>query len=200
MSSTTTEIKIKQPVQFCPNFINLANDCDWLEKSIQVAWTRSKINMYGKLIPVPRDESIFGDDLRYEYRGTQIEAQPWPDFLLEARDRIQALSGYKFNFVVGNRYQTGKDSIGWHSDNFPQIGKRPAIASLSLGSTRLFKLRHKDSGETVDYQLESGSLLIMLSGCQEDWVHAVPKTARPVGERINWTFRPHIDAIKQGIH
>ena len=99
-------------------------------------------------------ESLFGDDLHYKYRGTQIEAAPWLDFLLEARDalgnhlrwyRIHALSGYQFNFVVGNRYQTGKDSIGWHSDNFPQIGKRPAlaegfgaaIASLSLGSTRL---------------------------------------------------------------
>jgi alkylated DNA repair dioxygenase AlkB len=78
------------------------------------------------------------------------------------------------------------------------IGKRPAIASLSLGSTRKFKLRHKDNGETFDYQLESGALLIMLPGCQEDWVHAVPKTARPVGERINWTFRPHVEAILQG--
>ena len=154
--------------------------------------------MYGKSIPVPRHESLFGDDLRYEYRGFKIEAAPWPDFLLQARDRIQALSGYQFNFVVGNRYLTGKDSIGWHSDNFPQIGKRPAIASLSLGSTRKFKLRHKDSGETVDYHLESGSLLIMLPGCQEDWVHAVPKTARPVGERINWTFRPHVEAICNG--
>ena len=153
--------------------------------------------MYGKTIPVPREESLFGDDLRYQYRGTQIEAAPWPDFLLEARDRIQALSGYQFNFVVGNRYLTGKDSIGWHSDDFPQIGERPAIASLSLGSTRKFKLRHRDSGETVDYYLESGSLLIMLPGCQEDWVHAVPKTARPVGDRINWTFRPHAEAILQ---
>jgi hypothetical protein len=35
----------------------------------------------------------------------------------------------------------------------------------------------------------------MLPGYQEDWVHAVPKTARPVGERINWTFKPHIEAI-----
>ena len=133
--------------------------------------------------------------LHYEYRGSQIKAAPWPDFLLEARDRIQALSGYQFNFVVGNRYRTGKDSIGWHSDDFPQIGKRPAIASLSLGSARKFKLRHKESSETVDYQLESGALFVMLPGCQEDWVHAVPKTARPVGERINWTFRPHVDAI-----
>ncbi|WP_334819277.1 hypothetical protein [Nostoc sp.] len=45
--------------------------------------------MYGKSIPVPRDESLFGD-LRYEYRGTKIEADPWPDFLLEARDSFPA--------------------------------------------------------------------------------------------------------------
>lgn len=196
MSSLLT--KIKPPVLFYPKFLNSVDDFDWFQKSKNLKWTRSEINIYGKSIPVPRDESLFGDDLYYEYRGTQIEADPWPDFLLEARDRIQALSGYQFNFVVGNCYRTGKDSIGWHSDNFPQIGKRPAIASLSLGSARKFKLRHKDSGETVDYQLESGSLLIMLPGCQEDWVHTVPKTARPVGERINWTFRPHVDAIGKG--
>ncbi|MCY7357209.1 MAG: hypothetical protein LH609_07005 [Rudanella sp.] len=63
----------------------------------------------------------------------------------------------------------------------PQIGERPAITSLSLGSTRRFKLLHKASGERVDYDLKSGSVL----GCQEDWEHAVLKTARPVGERIN---------------
>jgi NAD(P)H dehydrogenase (quinone) len=194
MSSSLTEIK--PPVLFYPNFLNSVDDLNWFQKSKELEWVRDQMNMYGKLIPVPRDECLFGDqDLRYEYRGTKIDTYPWPDFLLEARDRIQALSGYKFNFVVGNRYRTGKDSIGWHSDNFPQIGKRPAIASLSLGSTRKFKLRHNDSGQTVDYHLESGSLLIMRPDCQEDWVHAVPKTTRPVGERINWTFRPHVQAI-----
>lgn len=192
MSSLLTNIK--PPVQFYPKFLNSVDDFEWFQKSQNLEWTRSKISMYGKSISVPRDESLFGDNLRYKYHGTQIEAAPCPDFLLEARDRIQALSEYQFNFVVGNRYRTGKDSIGWHSDNFPQIGKKPAIASLSLGSTRLFKLRHKHSGETIDYHLESGSLLIMLPGCQEDWVHAVTKTVRPVGERINWTFRPHVDA------
>lgn len=198
MSRSTTAVKVKPPVQFYPNFLNPADNRDWLQKSKNLEWTRGEINMYGKKIPVPRDESLFGDDLDYEYRGAKIEAEPWPDFLLEARDRIQALSGFKFNFAVGNRYLTGKDSIGWHADDFPQIGKRPPVASLSLGGTRKFKLRHKESGETVHYQLESGSLLIMLPGCQDDWVHAVPKTARPVGERINWTFRPHIDA--EGSH
>ncbi|MBN3938814.1 alpha-ketoglutarate-dependent dioxygenase AlkB [Nostoc sp. NMS9] len=130
MSSLLTNIK--PPVQFYPKFLNSVDYCDWFQKSQNLEWTRSEINLYGKSILVPRDESLFGDHLHYKYRGTQIEATPWSNFLLEARSRIQALSGYKFNFVVGNRYRTGKDSIGWHSDNFPQIGKRPAIASSPL--------------------------------------------------------------------
>ena len=190
--------EIETPVQFFPDFLNSQEAADWFQKSFNLSWARGEINMYGKTIPVPHDEALFGDHgLSYVYRGATIEAEPWPDFLSETRERIQALSGFVFDFVVGNRYRTGKDSIGWHSDDLPMIGKRPAIASLSLGSTRRFKLRHKASGKTVDYDLESGSLLIMLPGCQEDWVHAVPKTARPVGERINWTFRPHVDAVKK---
>lgn len=194
MNTTMKETVIEPPVQFYPNFLDTAEALDWFERSKALEWTRDEINMYGKKIPVPREESLFGDDLRYEYRGSLLRAKPWPDFLLDTRNRIQALSGLSFNFAVGNRYVTGKDSIGWHSDSFPQIGKSPAIASLSLGSTRRFKLRHNESREVIDYDLESGALLIMLPGCQEAWEHAVLKTSRPVGERINWTFRPHRDA------
>jgi alkylated DNA repair dioxygenase AlkB len=185
------------PVIIYEHFLSLTESFDWFQRSQQLGWNRGEINMYGKKISVPREEALFGDDLRYQYRGTKINAAPWPEFLIEARDRIRDLSGFQFNFAVGNRYITGKDSIGWHSDNFPQIGERPAIASLSLGSTRKFKLRHKVSGETFDYNLQSGSLLVMLPGCQDEWVHAVPKTTRAVGERINWTFRPHVDAVPQ---
>ncbi len=185
------------PVKFYPNFLTEKEINDLFQKSRNLEWTRGEISMYGKKIPVPREESLFGDDLNYSYRGVKIKAEPWTNFLLDIRNRIETLSGFKFNFAVGNRYLTGKDSIGWHSDDFLQIGKRPAIASLSLGSTRRFKLKHKETGKTVDYDLESGSLLIMLPGCQDDWLHAVPKTSTNVGERINWTFRPHIDAVTQ---
>jgi len=193
----TTAPNIEPPVQYLPHFLDAQNAAGWFQKSENLAWARGEINMYGKVIPVPHDEALFGDPgLSFEYRGAAIDAEPWPDFLLEARQRIQAVSGFIFDFAVGNRYRSGKDSIGWHSDDLPQIGVDPAIASLSLGSTRKFKLRHKESGETFDYELESGALLIMLPGCQRDWVHSVPKTARPVGERINWTFRPHVDGVR----
>jgi alkylated DNA repair dioxygenase AlkB len=190
------KLAIRPPVQFYPDFLDAAQSRNWFVRSQALAWTRGEITMWGKKIPVPREESLFSDDFSYAYRGALIKAEPWPDFLLEAKDRIVQLCGLEFNFAVGNRYLNGKDSIGWHSDNFPQIGKRPPVASLSLGSSRRFKLRHKSSKEVIDFELESGSLLVMLPGCQEEWEHALPKTARLVGERINWTFRPHVDAHK----
>jgi alkylated DNA repair dioxygenase AlkB len=194
--SRSVESGLRPPVLFYPDFLDAVESRDWFAKSRKLGWSRGEITMWGKKIPVPREESLFGDDLRYEYRGELIKAEPWPEVLLDAKERIEKLSDLQFNFAVGNRYLNGKDSIGWHSDNFPQIGVRPPVASLSLGSTRRFKLRHKTSKEVVDYELENGSLLIMLPDCQEDWEHAIPKTARPVGERINWTFRPHVDAPK----
>ena len=36
-----------------------------------------------------------------------------------------------------------RDSVDWHSDNEPQLGKHPFIASVSLGEQRLFLLRQK---------------------------------------------------------
>jgi alkylated DNA repair dioxygenase AlkB len=198
MASTThrSTSTVRPPVKFYPDFLDAAESRVWFDKSRALTWARGEITMYGKKIAVPREESLFGDDFRYEYRGSVLKAEPWPDFLLDAKERIEKLCGLSFNFAVGNRYLDGKDSIGWHSDNFPQIGARPPVASLSLGGTQRFKLRHKISKEVVDYELEAGSLLIMLPGCQEDWEHAVLKTARPVGERINWTYRPHVDATK----
>lgn len=128
------------PIAYYPDFLSPAESLDGFDRSQRLAWARDEINMYGRKIPVPREECLYGDDLRYQYRGTILRALPWPDFLRGARDRIGRLSGFDFNFAVGNRYLTGKDSIGWHADDFPQIGKDPAIASLSLGSARVFKL------------------------------------------------------------
>ena len=38
-------------------------------------------------------------------------------------------------------------------------------------------------------ELSHGSLLLMGGTLQHHWVHELPKITRPVGERINLTFR-----------
>jgi alkylated DNA repair dioxygenase AlkB len=98
--------------------------------------------------------------------------------------------------VLLNLYRDGRDGMGWHADDEPELGPQPAIASLSLGATRRFRLRHRrrrDTGVTLD--LAHGSLLLMAGATQRHYVHAVPKTARPVGERINLTFR-YVSAMR----
>jgi alkylated DNA repair dioxygenase AlkB len=63
------------------------------------------------------------------------------------------------------------------------------IASLSLGARRRFVLRHRSTGQRWAWDLGAGDLLVMSEESQSDYAHAVPKTTRPVGERLNLTFR-----------
>jgi alkylated DNA repair dioxygenase AlkB len=81
--------------------------------------------------------------------------------------------------------------VGWHSDDEPELGPQPLIASLSLGDTRVFRFRHrkrKDLG-TIKIPLASGSLLVMAGDTQRFWQHSIQKESRTHGERINLTFR-----------
>jgi len=92
--------------------------------------------------------------------------------------------------VLANLYRDGRDCMGWHSDDEPELGARPLIASLSLGATRRFALRHRrDPSRRLVLELPAGSLLLMRGQTQARWRHALPRTARPVGPRINLTFR-----------
>jgi alkylated DNA repair dioxygenase AlkB len=63
--------------------------------------------------------------------------------------------------VLCNLYRNQKDSIGYHADNEPELGKNPVIASVSLGAVRKFKLKHKLSKKVIEVELASGSLLVM---------------------------------------
>jgi alkylated DNA repair dioxygenase AlkB len=119
---------------------------------------------------------------------------------LQLRDRLTAITGYDFAIAIGNRYLDGNHSIGWHADQEKSMGVDPAIASISLGSVRRFSLKPKPrsgvSGQIEHFDLEHGSLLLMLPGCQTTHIHQLAKTQKQVGERINWTFRPHINSRK----
>jgi alkylated DNA repair dioxygenase AlkB len=79
--------------------------------------------------------------------------------------------------------------MGWHSDDEPELGPRPTIASVSLGARRRFLLRHRASGLRWSVELGEGDLLVMRDESQSDYRHAVPKTMRALGPRMNLTFR-----------
>jgi alkylated DNA repair dioxygenase AlkB len=156
-----------------------------------IAWERHRIRLFGRECDVPRLSCWIGDpDARYRYSGTDFAPRPWPAALLVLRDQVQEACGTCFNSVLANRYRDGRDSMGWHSDDEPELGPEPVIASLSLGATRRFLLRHRrDPGRRLALDLGPGSLLVMRGATQSNYRHALPRTARAVGERINLTFR-----------
>jgi alkylated DNA repair dioxygenase AlkB len=81
--------------------------------------------------------------------------------------------------------------MGWHSDNEPELGLRPTIASLSFGTTRelLFKNRNKEISGIRKIPLTHGSLLVMSGDTQANWLHGINKDAKEKQQRINLTFR-----------
>jgi alkylated DNA repair dioxygenase AlkB len=155
------------------------------------AWRQDSITMYGKPVPIPRLQAWYGDPGRtYTYSKIELDPQPWTPALLEVKGAIEAVAGVRFNSVLCNRYRDGSDGVAWHSDDEPELGVDPVIASVSFGSVRPFRFRHRlDPDLSAEIELESGSLLLMRGPTQACWKHQIPKTARAVGERVNLTFR-----------
>lgn len=167
-------------------------ESDWLFTKLQgtLAWQEEDILIYGKQCKVPRLMCWYGDpDACYRYSGVDHQPLPWTEELLIIREKIQNDCQFSFNSVLANLYRSGRDSMGYHADDEEELGRNPVIASLSLGDERLFKLRHKKRKENLDINLGHGDLLIMAGTLQHHWVHALPKTTKPKGPRINLTFR-----------
>jgi alkylated DNA repair dioxygenase AlkB len=157
----------------------------------EVPWEVHRIRMFGRELASPRLSCWVGDaDAAYRYSGSLFQPRPWTPALAAVRERLQRELAQPFNSVLANRYRTGADAMGWHSDDEPELGAQPLIASISLGARRRFLLKHRHyTAPRLSLELEPGSLLLMGGDMQRHWKHALPRTARPVGERINLTFR-----------
>lgn len=179
-------------IQWLPQWLPAPASADLFERLVrQVPWEVHRIRMFGQMVDSPRLSCWVGDaDAAYRYSGTRFEPRPWTPALQELRARLAAETGCAFNSVLLNRYRDGHDSMGWHSDDERELGPQPLIASLSLGATRRFAFRHRrERPLRRDLDLGPGDLLLMGGDTQALYHHSLPRTAKPVGERINLTFR-----------
>lgn len=152
-------------------------------------WKQEQLFLFGRTIPMPRLTAWYGD-APYTYSRLVHQPRPWPDLLAELRRRVENLTSQHFNTVLLNFYRNGSDSMSWHSDDEPELGPNPAIASLNFGATRRFRFRRiDDKRQSIAIDLTDASLLLMAGSLQHHWQHALPKTKKPIGSRINLTFR-----------
>jgi len=158
----------------------------------EVPWRSESITLFGKTFLQPRLLEFFGDDgVFYTYSKKQYIAKPWSPLLAELRDIAEQLSGASFNCVLANYYRDERDSMGFHSDDEPELGAAPTIVSMSFGATRVFVMKHKTNKDIapVRIPLSNGSVLIMKGATQQHWVHGIEKKKTHIEPRVNLTFR-----------
>jgi alkylated DNA repair dioxygenase AlkB len=174
---------------FLPQFPNLDDSLfDLLERDL--SWQQDHITLFGQTHSVPRLQAWYGDfGADYGYSGMSLQRKEWDQRLLKIKHDIEWICEHSFNSVLANLYRDGRDKNGWHSDDEIELGENPVIASLSLGATRRFQLRHKRDGETVEVSLPHASLLVMKGELQKYWKHQIPVEKKIEAARINLTFR-----------
>jgi alkylated DNA repair dioxygenase AlkB len=161
----------------------------------QVPWKQEAIRIFGRTQPMPRLTSWMADPgCHYCYSGLSQRIEPWHPAVLALLERLQQLCGWRFNAVLLNLYRDGRDSMGWHADNEPELDVSAPIASLSLGASRCFRLRPASAlARSADgprqLELAHGDLLLMEPPTQQHWQHALPRRLRVLQPRINLTFR-----------
>lgn len=173
-----------------PAFID-RRAADELERALvhEMSWEQREVELIGKRMLQPRLIAWAGA-LPYRYSGQTLEPRAFPPALAALRDIVSGHCLVPFNHALVNRYRDGNDSMGLHADAEPELGPDPVIASLSLGASRRFVIRHKKQREDRrDLELCHGSLLVMGGTMQHHYRHGLPRTARAVGQRVNVTFR-----------
>jgi alkylated DNA repair dioxygenase AlkB len=170
-----------------------AGEADALRDALlrEIPWERHRIRLFGREVDSPRLSCWIGDtDAIYTYSRTRFEPHPWTPALSAIREALAARFGLHFNSVLANLYRDGRDSMGWHSDDEPELGADPVIASLSFGAVRRFRFRSRETRKvTLEIDLAHGALLVMRGATQRLYQHDLPKSARVAGARVNLTFR-----------
>lgn len=155
-----------------------------------IPWQQQQIKIFGKEMTCPRLEAFFATNGKtYGYSGNKLITNEFTPELKAIKARVEKIANTQFNAVLLNYYRDGNDSNGWHADNEKELGKNPIIASLSLGNTRRFDLKHTTLGIKHQFHLSAGSLLIMSGETQHYWKHQIAKSKKVSAGRINLTFR-----------
>ena len=177
---------------YYPDFFGKEKADQFFEKlKTEIPWQQDEITVFGKTYPQPRLTALFGNEGKpYSYSNIVMQPHVWNSLLLFIKNEIEEVCNENFTTVLLNYYRDGKDSNGWHADDEKELGRNPVIASVSFGAERSFHLQHNSIKEQkLKINLEHGSLLIMKGTTQHFWKHQIPKTAKPIGSRINLTFR-----------
>jgi len=166
-------------------------NCEWLNPSI----TERTIP---RLVCWLTDE---GCSCTYNYSGAVSTPVKKPQWLVEIGRVVMKILGWEDQVDDPsacniNLYRDGEDCVGWHADDenlFGGLVGNCLIMSLSLGQTRTFQMKLKEShyeyNPPTSIRLDHGDICTMEGLMQRFYWHRVPPNIAESNPRINLTFR-----------
>ena len=165
----------------------------------------SKVFVHGKYHYIKRKQVAYGEPgTKYTFAGATVYANSWHnvednlicDVIKHIKYKVELFCGYKFNFVLINRYKDGNDKIMAHKDKVKDLVHESPIAGVSLGAVRdvIFKAdsNPKKLDKSFPLKLAHGSVFIMNYPTNQYWKHEIPSRKQVKTPRISLTFR-HIN-------
>ena len=150
------------------------------------------IKMRGKTVHQQRDVGfISNESIGYYYSGQLAKSKPMKPNCLKLIKLINERFGTKYNGILVNRYNGGKNYISDHSDDEKNIDDGGVIA-ISHGAVRKFRIRDKITKKIImDIPTTSGSIIHMGGDFQKEFTHGIPVEKKVEGIRYSLTFRKH---------
>lgn len=185
-----TELKDDSIVYWCKNFLSSDEATKLYEHLLkEMNWIQGELSMFGKKVLTPRMQSWMADEGIDANLYQKQKQHPWTEPVLEIKKKLEEMLHCKFDYLLLNYYRNGNDYIGWHADREAIPESKSVIASMTLGETRKFVLKHNETEEKLEYQLTHGSLIVMAGKTQKYWKHTIPKQLKVTKPRLNLTFR-----------
>jgi len=134
-----------------------------------------------------RKTACFGQT--YDDSGVDYQVVTMHPLLISLCDAIERQLGFRPTNCLLNYYETGRSTMGFHSDATHNLAEGTGVAIVSLGSERNLTFRSKtDQSLVIHLPLPHGSLFYMTQLTQDYWTHAVKRTETN-DARISLTFR-----------
>lgn len=183
-------------VLFCSNYLE-QNQSDKIFNDVSNIFREevpNEIEYKEKMIKLNRKTLVYIDKnldktVIPKIWGKNIKIYEFTEDLIQIKKKLEEDLNFKFNICLANYYDTGKNTIGFHSDD-EEKGSNSCIASLSIGAERKIAFRKKNTKEIYkEINLPSKNLLVMASGTQENYQHSIIVDKECKKPRLNLTFR-----------
>ena len=167
------------------------DDRSWLD--VVPGWVTDHGALFDLLLaeaPWQQRTRTMWDQEVLEPRMVAVVPPPFPSYVQELVDLLDARYDVAFDSCLVNLYRDGNDAVAWHADTVRKTMTNPLVATVSLGARRSFLVRPAGGGPTVRrYKPGEGDLIVMGGAMQHEWHHTVPREKSASGARMSVTLR-----------